>query len=173
MDWSTFRTAAGFLATLLRNVTGISLRADRPDAIYNYRLFGGQFHTSGQPTEKQLAAIREAGFRRIINLAPAAVENALPDEAGTLAALDVDYVHIPVDWKDPTDSDFEKFVAAYDLDGDERVWVHCAANMRVSAFIYRYRRDILKEDEAAARAEMNGIWEPFGVWRTFLGWRKE
>ena len=42
--------------------------------------------------------------------------------------------------------------------------------MRVSAFMYRYRTSELGEEEAIVRSEMNKIWEPFGVWRKFVGW---
>jgi len=41
--------------------------------------------------------------------------------------------------------------------------------MRVSAFFYRYRRDLLGWDEAAARASMEAIWRPGGVWASFVG----
>ena len=42
-------------------------------------------------------------------------------------------------------------------------------NYRVSAFFYRYRRDVLGVDETQARAEMEQIWRPEGVWATFVG----
>jgi len=48
------------------------------------------------------------------------------------------------------------------------VHVHCIANYRVSAFLYRYRRDVLGAGEATARAEMEEIWHPKGVWATFI-----
>jgi len=38
--------------------------------------------------------------------------------------------------------------------------VHCIANARVSAFFYRFRRDVLGMDEAQARAEMEAVWQP-------------
>ena len=50
-----------------------------------------------------------------------------------------------------------------------RVHVHCIANYRVSAFFYRYRRDGLGTDEAQARADMEDVWHPEGVWATFVG----
>jgi hypothetical protein len=50
---------------------------------------------------------------------------------------------------------------------DAPVHVHCIANYRVSAFIYRWRRDVLGMDEVKARAEMEVIWYPEGVWATF------
>jgi hypothetical protein len=40
---------------------------------------------------------------------------------------------------------------------DVPVHVHCIANYRVSAFFYRYRRDVLGMDEARARAGMEEV----------------
>jgi hypothetical protein len=34
--------------------------------------------------------------------------------------------------------------------------------------MYRYRRDILGEDEAEARAEMERVWKPDRVWQAFI-----
>ena len=50
----------------------------------------------------------------------------------------------------------------------EKTWVHCAANMRVSAFIYRYRCAVLGEAEQVAKQDLEKIWQPFGNWKTFL-----
>jgi len=54
--------------------------------------------------------------------------------------------------------------------GDTPTHVHCAANWRVSAFFYRYRVERLGWSEAAARPDLEAIWEPDAVWRNFLGW---
>lgn len=170
MDRKTLRTLIGYCATLIRNKTGIGLRANRPDAVYNYRSITERLCTSGQPTKGQLEAIRDAGFRRVINLAPSGAENALPDEAAILSALNVEYIHIPVDFANPNDADFERFVEVMQNNGDTPIWVHCAANARVSAFVYRYRRDVLKDDETAAREDLQTIWDPKGAWREFVGW---
>jgi hypothetical protein len=45
-------------------------------------------------------------------------------------------------------------------------------NYRVSAFIYRYRRDILGQDDTLARAEMEQIWQPDGIWADFVADRR-
>ncbi|MEJ1977606.1 MAG: hypothetical protein WDN49_17380 [Acetobacteraceae bacterium] len=52
---------------------------------------------------------------------------------------------------------------------DSPVHVHCGANYRVSAFFYRYRRDVLGMDEAQARADLERIWQPEGVWVALIG----
>ena len=54
------------------------------------------------------------------------------------------------------------------LEEDVPVHVHCIANYRVSAFFYRYRRDVQGMDDVAARAEMEQIWRPEGVWAAFI-----
>jgi hypothetical protein len=53
------------------------------------------------------------------------------------------------------------------------VHVHCIANARVSAFCYRFRRDVLGMDEAHARAEMEAVWQPKDVWVEFVKRRGE
>jgi protein tyrosine phosphatase (PTP) superfamily phosphohydrolase (DUF442 family) len=138
-------------------------------AIYHYREAGPDLATSGQPREDQLAAIATAGYDVIINLAlhddP---RYSLRDEAGAVKALGIEYVHIPVRFDAPTRIDLERFFEAMDRHKDSRVWVHCAANLRVTAFLGLYRR--LKEgwpEEEAFRL-MRDIWEPNATWSAFI-----
>jgi protein tyrosine phosphatase (PTP) superfamily phosphohydrolase (DUF442 family) len=137
-------------------------------SIYNWRRLDDRITTSGQPTETQLADIEALGVRHVMNLALHTHEKALPDERGSLGRLGISYIHIPVDFQNPTDQDFEKFCSAMEELKDVPVHVHCIANYRVSAFFYRYRRDVLGWDDAKARAEMEAIWYPEGVWADFI-----
>ncbi len=166
---STFRTMLGFLRSLVGRRLGLRAGREGIEGIYNYLPIEGLFVTSGQPDERQLVHIRDAGFDTVINLAPTSVlENSVVEEAEILDELGLKYVHIPVDFKDPTEDDFARFVREVSGVAPDRLWVHCAANMRVSAFTYRYRREVLKEDEAVARAGLEKIWEPLGVWKDFV-----
>ena len=72
-----------------------------------------------------------------------------------MGQLGLEYTHIPVDFKNPTQADFDAFVAALGEHGATKVWVHCAANMRVSAFMYRYRTQQLGLADEVARADLN------------------
>jgi len=47
------------------------------------------------------------------------------------------------------------------------VFVHCAANMRVSAFVFLHR---LRHgaDRKTTETDLAKIWQPNGVWRVFL-----
>jgi protein tyrosine phosphatase (PTP) superfamily phosphohydrolase (DUF442 family) len=125
--------------------------------------------TSGQPSEAQLAEIYALGVKHVINLALHTHEQALPDEAASVAGLGMAYVHIPVQFDAPTEADFARFCVAMESIGDESVHVHCIVNARVSAFLYRYRRDVLGLDERQAREALDRIWQPGGVWAAFIG----
>jgi len=139
-----------------------------PETIYNWRRLDDRITTSGQPTEAQLADIQALGVGHIVNLGLHTSEKALPDEAASVSRLGMTYIHIPVDFQNPTDQDFEQFCSTMTQLKDVPVHVHCIANYRVSAFLYRYRRDVLGMDEPRARAEMEAIWQPDGVWATFI-----
>jgi hypothetical protein len=62
----------------------------------------------------------------------------------------------------------EQFRSVMEQLKDVPVHVHCIANCRVSAFFYRYRRDVLGMDEQQACAAMVAIWHPKGVWADFV-----
>ena len=140
-----------------------------PKSIYNWRRLDGRITTSGQPTEQQLADIHALGIRHIINLGLHSHEKALPDEAASVSRLGMTYIHIPVDFQNPTDGDFAQFCATMEQLKEVPVHVHCIANYRVSAFLYRYRREVLGTDEVQARADMEQVWQPEGVWAAFVG----
>jgi len=105
--------------------------------------------------------------RYLINLGLHSHEKALPDEAATVDP-GMTYVHIPVDFKNPTERDFDAFCTALKEASDSPVHVHCIANYRVSAFFYRYRRTVLGMDAARARADLDQVWQPDPVWRAFI-----
>jgi len=140
-----------------------------PETIYNWHRLDDRMTTSGQPTEPQLADIHALGVRHIINLGLHSHEKALPDEAASVSRLGITYIQIPVDFEKPTDRDFDQFCSAMEQLKEVPVHVHCIANYRVSAFFYRYRRDVLGMDEAQARGDMEQVWRPNGVWAAFVG----
>ena len=138
-------------------------------AIYAFRRRDARVTTSGQPTELQVAALLDMGARHVINLGLHSHERALPDERASVEALGMTYTYVPVDFAAPTEEDFAAFAAALATVGDDPVHVHCIANMRVTAFFYRYDRDVLGLDGGEARRMMNSVWQPGGVWAGFIG----
>jgi protein tyrosine phosphatase (PTP) superfamily phosphohydrolase (DUF442 family) len=140
-----------------------------PTDIHVWRRLGERLTSSGQPREEQLASLRDLGVSHVINLALHSHERALAAEGASVAALGMEYTHIPVEFDAPTEGDFARFCEAMAGLEDATVHVHCIVNARVSAFLYRYRRDVLGVPEAEARADMEAIWRPGGVWAAFIG----
>jgi protein tyrosine phosphatase (PTP) superfamily phosphohydrolase (DUF442 family) len=138
-------------------------------AIHRFRAVDDSLCTSGQPTVAQLKDIAAAGFTTIINLAlhddP---RYALPDEAGTVRALGMRYVHIPVPFAAPAMSHLLAFFAAMKVHQGEKLWVHCAANIRVSAFLGLYRVIEQGWSREPAFAPLHDLWQPDAVWSSFI-----
>ncbi|MEW5867744.1 MAG: protein tyrosine phosphatase family protein [Chloroflexota bacterium] len=136
--------------------------------IYNYLELDDWIATSGQPSEAQMAEIAVAGYQVMINLALASSDNSLPDEAATVRAHGMQYIHIPVIWTQPTVNDLHAFFVAMQQHQGQKLFVHCAANMRVSAFMALYRVKRLGWSRQEAFKDMHRIWEPQGVWWEFI-----
>lgn len=138
------------------------------EAIYNYRRIDECLASSGQPDEAELAALAAAGYQVVINLAlhddP---RYSLADEEGTVRALGMAYVHIPVIFTAPTRDDLDVFFAAMAMHREKKVWVHCAANKRVSIFAGLYLHLIAGQPLDQAFAVERSVWEPNPVWAEF------
>ena len=136
--------------------------------IYNFRALGERLGTAGQPTEDQFRAVREAGFEAVINLALPTSDNALANEGSIVTGLGMAYVHIPVDFKTPASQDFQTFCRMMAAFEGRRVFVHCAANMRVSAFMFLYRVLHQRVGTAEAEQDMHAIWQPDEAWSRLI-----
>ncbi|MFB2919834.1 MULTISPECIES: protein tyrosine phosphatase family protein [Aerosakkonema] len=138
------------------------------ESIYNFFKVSAKVATAGQPTEAQLGVIKDAGYQVIVNLALAESPKALPNEQALVENLGMEYVHIPVVWENPTVEDISQFFSVMQANANKSVFVHCAANMRVSSFIYLYR--LLHEgvDEETAKNDLHRIWVPNQKWQAFI-----
>ena len=124
--------------------------------------------TAAQPGADQLSRLGETGVRHVINLALPDSDHAVADEAARLTAQGINYVHLPVVWEHPTAENFTLFAQILWAMRDDAVLVHCACNMRASAFVFLYRvlHEAVPVHEAAA--VMHRVWRPQGVWHDFI-----
>jgi protein tyrosine phosphatase (PTP) superfamily phosphohydrolase (DUF442 family) len=104
----------------------------------------------------------------VINLAMPTSTNAIPNEGQLVTSQEIIYVHIPVKWEAPTGKDLDDFFGIMKANESKKVFVHCALNMRVSAFIYLFRVICQGVTPADAQEQLHQIWEPDGVWRDFI-----
>ncbi len=135
--------------------------------IVNFLQISDGLATAGQPTVEQYPAIVAAGYQVVINLALTDSPSALVDEGSIASNLGIEYIQIPVEWTAPTLADFQKFGSAMDAHPDDKIFVHCAANKRVSAFVYLYRI-CQGVDELIARQDLIKIWTPNRIWEQFI-----
>jgi protein tyrosine phosphatase (PTP) superfamily phosphohydrolase (DUF442 family) len=136
--------------------------------IRNFVQVDARLGTAGQPTEEQLRALAAEGYAAVVNLGLLDPKYCLPDEAGLVASLGMEYRHIPVRFDAPAVDDFRAFAAAMDEWAGRKVFVHCAANYRVSAFVALYGELRLGWSRARADEHACALWTPNETWRAFI-----
>ena len=104
----------------------------------------------------------------MINLTLPTSSNALPGEAELVTRLGIAYIHIPVEWERPGLHQLEQFFGTLKAFEGRNIWVHCAKNMRVSAFVYLYRKLCLADSEDDALHPMRAVWVPNETWQAFI-----
>jgi protein tyrosine phosphatase (PTP) superfamily phosphohydrolase (DUF442 family) len=124
--------------------------------------------TSGQLSKRDIRSLPSLGVEVVINLALPTSTNALAGEAELVTGQRMVYVHIPVEWENPQPKQFIQFVGVLNAFSGRKIWVHCAKNMRVSAFIYLYRKLVLAEAEELASMPMRRVWSPNETWQAFI-----
>lgn len=130
--------------------------------IRNYTWVSDRLASAGQIGYDQIPLLKEEGYEVVINLAVADRERN-GDEGFLVAESGLTYIHIPVDWEEPKLSDVELFYDVMQANEGRKVFVHCFANMRASAFVYLYRTLVEGVPEEEARAVMARVWDPAEV----------
>ncbi|MGX2040633.1 protein tyrosine phosphatase family protein [Methylocaldum sp. MU1018] len=138
------------------------------DAENTHRVFEWLW-CSGQLSERDILRLPGLGIEAVVNLALPTSSGALPGEAELVARQGLAYVQIPVVWERPEPVQFAQFVGVLNAFAGRRIWVHCAKNMRASAFVYLYRKFVLSESEDQASFPMREVWRPDEVWQAFIG----
>ena len=155
----------------------LAVDTNKLELILNFHLITNTIGIAGQPTKTQFVDIKNANFSVVVNLAMPDSTNALLDEGSVVSSLDMTYVHIPVPWGTPSASHVKKFFGVMDaLEGKgEKVFVHCAANYRASAFAYKYLTLRKGVSPAQATSPLLHRWLPEmdGNWKSIMRLRMD
>lgn len=138
------------------------------DQPVNYTRISEHLGCCGQPTREQWDWITAQGYQTVINLALDSSPNALPDETELAISHGMAYVHIPVVWSAPTDSDLMRFFDVMEANRGKAVLVHCALNYRASAFVFLWRVLRCGETQNHARLDLLEVWKPDEIWQAFI-----
>ena len=130
--------------------------------------------TGGQPSVSQLYDIAQNGYDVVINLATHNSENAIENEGSIVASLGMTYIHIPVPFEAPTPEHLRKFFRFMNGLSEEKVFVHCAVNARVSAFVFKYLTMERKMQAEKATTPILAQWLPQMnlIWKNSLSIEK-
>ena len=151
--------AAG-LVLILAAAAGAQQAPPPLETVRNFQRVSDDLASSGQIGYEQIPLLREQGYEVVVNLA-VADEERNGQEGFLVAREGLTYIHIPVDWNEPTLRDVEIFFDVMQANADRKVYVHCFANMRASAFVYMYRTLVEGIPEDEALATMNEVWDPW------------
>jgi protein tyrosine phosphatase (PTP) superfamily phosphohydrolase (DUF442 family) len=161
-----------FLSCLLVsiNMNAADLEPDHEalKEVLNFRQYSETFASAGQPTAEQFSNIRDAGFERVIYIAFSNNPNAVANADQLVKGLGMDYVHIPVDWNNPSKRDFYTFADAMQREQKLKTLLHCQVNARATAFSFLYRVIYDGAPVAQAKSDMNSVWQPNETWRNLI-----
>lgn len=138
------------------------------EKIFNFKKLSGTVYTAGQPLRKEFDSIVHHGFDVVIFLAFLNGTTGVPDEKAYFQRAGMKFENIPVEWEDPRATDFEKFVRLMNKYENEKRFIHCEANMRVSVFMALYRITQKGWSHEQAMSDVYDIWRPNPTWTEFM-----
>lgn len=123
--------------------------------------------SGGQPSDEQLAAIRDAGFRTVVNLRAEGEPGA---RAAEVEALGMDYVALPVAGTKGLDEDNARAFAEILATVERPAVFHCGSGNRVGALfaLKAFYVDGETVDEAFVTGERAGLTRLAGAVRQHL-----
>lgn len=128
----------------------------------------GLYGSSGQPTSDEISALSKAGYQRIIYLALTTNDTALAGEDELVLKKGMQYLHVPVEFSNPTLANFQTVANALQSQGDLKTLLHCQINLRASTFSFLYRVIYKKVAIEDAKKDLDAIWVPNPTWFNFI-----
>lgn len=139
--------------------------------IINYININENLATSGQPTKEQFLKIADEGYEIVINLAVYNSDGKIENEDDIVSSLGMTYIHLPVEFLDPTRKNLRDFIEILSLlssNTSKKIWVHCIMNYRVSAFMYVFHKYILKTPFQNINLTVFDEWSPDEKWQKIM-----
>lgn len=134
----------------------------------NHLVYDDAFASAGMPNAAFIEKLGRDGVDVVINVAPPGASGSLEDEADLVAAAQMAYLNIAVDWNEPSQNQVEQFLDYMKMQQGKRVFLHCQMNMRATAFAMLHRVINQGIDPAKALADMHTIWEPNRTWAQLI-----
>jgi protein tyrosine phosphatase (PTP) superfamily phosphohydrolase (DUF442 family) len=165
-SYKSFLVIAGSLALLSGGFAGAQIDSPHSGPVMNYHRVNDRLVTGGHLLDGGTAALKVQGVKVVIDLR----DDSPSDEQERFAEQGIEWINIPVDWRDPKKADFDRFSETMREHQDDHVLVQCAANYRASAMTYLYRVVVEKVPEDEAMADLHAVWDPNDndTWREYI-----
>ena len=165
-SYRSFLIAACSLALLSSGFAGAQINSPHSGHVMNYHRVNDRLVTGGHLLDGGTAALKEQGVKVVIDLR----DDSPSGERERFAEQGIEWINIPVEWRDPKKADFDRFSETMREHQDNHVLVQCAANYRASAMTYLYRVVVEKVPEDEAAEDLHAIWDPNDndTWRGYV-----
>ena len=117
---------------------------------------------------KKNTKIVKENYEVVINLSDDKSIGIIENEDEIITKLKMTYIHIPVDFKEPTVKNLKDFIDILSFLSSKKVWIHCVKNYRVSAFMYVYHKYILNTPFENINVELFKEWSPNETWQKIM-----
>ena len=124
--------------------------------------------TSALPSEEDFSLMAAQGYEIIISLCQDIDSETLEDEDSLVSRAGMRYIHLPVTFVAPTLEDYELLRDILRSVPDRKVWLHCARNWRVSAFMTIYHIVEMSMPHREAEEIAHRAWQPDETWQALI-----
>ncbi len=138
------------------------------EKILNYRMNSEHLSTSGQPTEREIHLLKEAGFKTIINIRPENEMFYVFDEKQIVENLGMNYLQIPMTFETLDANIMSKIFQQIELQQHIKTLIHCHHNIRVSVLFALYRIIKLEWTREEAFSELGKMMEINSMLKDYL-----
>ncbi len=170
-SYKSFLIVAGSLALLSSGLASAQMDSAHSGPVMNYHRVNDRLVTGGHLLDGGSAALKEQGVNVVIDLR----DDSPSGERERFAEQGIEWINIPVEWRDPKKADFDRFSETMREHQGDHVLVQCAANYRASAMTYLYRVVVEKVSEDEATDDLHAVWDPNDndTWREYIDDIKE
>ena len=124
--------------------------------------------TSALPAAEDFAEMAAQGYEIVISLCQEIDSETLADEDTLVSRAGMRYIHLPVTFAEPTLDDYELLRDILRSVQARKVWLHCARNWRVSAFMTIYHIIEMSMTHSEAEEIAHRIWQPDEIWQALI-----
>jgi uncharacterized protein (TIGR01244 family) len=134
------------------------LQKDTIDGIRNYTKVDATIGCAGATDPRAMAALKERGYKSVLNLREASEEGAqIPESKAAAEAAGLTFIHVPFVGSAPDDAVADEFLKVVANTANQPLFINCGSANRVGAMWVIKRMVVDKWEQAKAVEEARAI----------------